>query len=218
VQKRKFQFILRVGGAVAITLWFGVAGALAGLGCFYLFPAQYRSTGRVVVSDGDGAPGEPVARASALAQTARSPATLSTAILVADLYHSDRHRVPFTDLAGKLSFTADVRPVSRGAVVDVAMTYADREKVQRALDSVIRHMVSEDAPRFAKLGAFAMNSRNASAGVRTGGLEPGISLPAGFIAGLLVHGIYAQLRMRRPALNLSVRRIRIGERGGDIDG
>lgn len=189
--------MVRVAVALAVALWFGVTGALAGLGCFYLFPAQYRSTGSVVV--GEGAAPERLARASALADAAKGAATLSKAILVGDLYHGDRDTVPLPVLAARLPFTANVRPAVRGAVVDVSMIYTDRERVQRALDSVIRQMVSEDAPRYAHIGSFAMNTSNASAGVRVGGVEPGVGLLAGFIAGLLIHSVYARLRMATPA-------------------
>ncbi len=34
--------ILRITGAFTITFWAGLVGALAGLGAFYLHPAQYR--------------------------------------------------------------------------------------------------------------------------------------------------------------------------------
>jgi hypothetical protein len=195
----KKHFLVRVAGAAAITLWFGVAGALVGLGCHYLNPARYQSTGRIVVSGDDGTPGDPVARAAILAETAKSQATLSTAILVADLYHSDRDTAPLADLAKRLTFSADVTPVSygRGARIDVSMTYTDREKVQRALDSVIRHVVSEDAPRTVRVGAFALDPRNASTPVRTGGFEPGWSLLAGFVGGLMLHSTYAQLRLAK---------------------
>lgn len=189
----KDKLVVRVAAALAVVLWFGVTGALVGLGAYYLFPAQYRSTGTVVV--GEGEVSERLARASVLADAARSTATLSKAILVGDLYHGDRDSVALPDLAGKLPFTADVRPVVRGAIVDVSMTYTDRERVQRALDSVIRQMVSEDAPRSVRVGSFAMNTSNASAGVRVRGLEPGAALLGGFILGLLFHSVYAQMRM-----------------------
>lgn len=194
----KEKFIVRAGIALSVTIWFGLTGALAGLGCAYVYPAQYRSTGRIVVNH-DQQPGEAMTRAAALAATAKSPQTLSTAIIVADLYHSDRDRVPLSDLAGKLAFTADVRPANRDAIVDIAMTYTDREKVQRALDSIIRHMVSEDAPRYTRMGSYAQFSRNASAGIRTGGLEPGFALVAGFLVGVVVHSVYTQMRMPKPA-------------------
>lgn len=92
----KNRFLVRVAAAAAVTLWAGVAGALFGLGCHYLNPARYRSTGRIVVSGDDGIPSDPIARAAILAGTAKSAATLSTAILVADLYQSDRDTVPLS--------------------------------------------------------------------------------------------------------------------------
>lgn len=77
------------------------------------------------------------------------------------------------------------------------MTYTDRYKVQRALDSVIRHIVSDDAPRTIRRGAFALDQRNASAPERTGGFEPGWSLLIGFVAGVMLHSTYAQLRLAK---------------------
>jgi hypothetical protein len=197
VRNLKGRFLVRVAAALAIALWSGLVGALAGLGCHYLNPARYRSTGRVVVSSEDGHPRDPVDRAVLLAATAKSATTLSTAILVADLYHGERDRSALADLAGKLPFTANITQVNSGraAMVDVAMTYTDRDKVQRALDSVIRHMMSAEGPRGARLGAFVLDSRHASAAVRTGGFEPGVSVLVGFIAGLLLHSVYAQLRL-----------------------
>jgi hypothetical protein len=197
VRNRKAQFLVRIAIALAIALWTGLVGALAGLGCHYVNPARYRSTGRVVVSSDDGNPRDPVDRAVLLASTARNPTTLSTAILVADLYHSERDRSPLADLAGKLPFTANITQVDSGraAMVDVAMTYTDRDKVQRALDSVIRHMVSAEGPHAARLGAFVLDSRHASVAVRTGGFEPGVSMLVGFIAALLLHSVYAQFRL-----------------------
>jgi hypothetical protein len=197
VRNLEGRFLLRVAAALAIALWSGLVGALAGLGCHYVNPARYRSTGRVVVSADDGNPRDPVDRAVSLAATAKNPTTLSTAILVADLYHGQRDRSPLADLADKLPFTANITQVNSGraAMVDVAMTYTDRDKVQRALDSVIRHMMSAEGPGRARLGAFVLDSRHASAGVRTGGFEPGASVLAGFIAGLLLHSVYAQLRL-----------------------
>jgi hypothetical protein len=56
-------------------------------------------------------------------------------------------------------------------------------------------MMSAEGPRGARLGAFALDSGHASAGVRTRGLEPGASVLIGFIAGLLLHSVYAQFRL-----------------------
>jgi hypothetical protein len=155
VRNLEGRFLLRVAAALAIALWSGLVGALAGLGCHFVNPARYRSTGRVVVSADDGNPRDPVDRAVSLAATAKNPTTLSTAILVADLYHGQRDRSPLADLADKLPFTANITQLNSGraAMVDVAMTYTDRDKVQRALDSVIRHMMSAEGPGRARLGA-----------------------------------------------------------------
>ena len=160
--------LFRLAAAIAVTLWTGVIGALAGLGCFYLYPAQYRSTARVVVG---------AERAPALVAAAKSPVTLSTAILVADLFHSERDEVSLDDLVKRLPFTVVATSANAGAAtrVDLALTYADPYRVQRALDSVVRHMVSEDPP-YSPGGAFALDPRNATSAVRTSGFEPGASL------------------------------------------
>jgi hypothetical protein len=181
--------LLRLAAAIAVTLWTGLVGALAGLGCFYLHPAQYRSTARVVVGS-ESAP--------AVVAAARNPVTLSTAILVADLFHSERDDVPLSDLAKRLPFTVIATPANAGAVtsVDLALTYADPYGVQRALDSVVRHMVSEDPAPHSPGGAFVLDARSATSAVRTSGFEPGISLGIGFVAGILLYSLYVQLRYR----------------------
>ncbi len=181
--------LLRLASALAVTLWTGLIGALAGLGCFYLYPAQYRSTARVVVG---------AERAAAVVAAARSPVTLSTAILVADLFHSERDQVSLDDLVKRLPFTVVATPANAGAAtrVDLTLTYADPHRVQRALDSVVRHMVSEDPPAYRPGGAFALDPRNATAAVRTSGMESGVSLWIGFLAGILLYSVYVQFRYR----------------------
>jgi hypothetical protein len=195
----KNHFLVKVAAAAAITLWSGIAGALLGLGCHYLNPARYRSTGRIVISGDDGNPRDPLARATLLAGAAKSAGMLSSAILVADLYHGDRDTVPLEDLVRRLPFTAEVTPVSsgRGAVVELSMTYTDRDKVQRALDSVIRHILNDDGPRTTRLGAFVLDQRHSSTPVRTGGFEPGWSVLIGLLGGLMLHSVYAQLRLAK---------------------
>ena len=184
--------LLRLAAAITVTLWTGLVGALAGLGCFYLNPAQYRSTARVVVGS---------ARAPAVVAAARSPVTLSTAILVADLFHSERDEVSLDDLVKRLPFTVVATPANAGSAtrIDLSLTYPDPYRVQRALDSVVRHMVSEDPAPYSPGGAFGLDARSATAAVRTSGFEPGAMVGIGFVAGILLYSVYVQFRYR-PAI------------------
>jgi hypothetical protein len=131
--------ILRITGAFTITLWAGLVGALAGLGAFSLHPAQYRSTAIVVVG---------ADKAADVLAAAQSPEMLSGAILTADLFHSERDAVPLDALVKRLPFTVTSIPANAGAAThfELSMTYVDPHSVRRALDSVVRHMMSE-APR-----------------------------------------------------------------------
>ncbi len=180
---------IRVVVAFAVTLWSGVVGALAGLGAFYLHPAQYQSTARVVVG---------ADQAATLVATAKHPATLSTAIVVADLFHGERDQTPLDDLVKRLPLTVTNTPANAGraALLDVSLTYDDQYRVQRALDSVVRHMVAENPPPYIPGGAYALNSRNASAGVRTEGFEPGPCLLVGFVTGIMLYAVYVHARYR----------------------
>lgn len=183
--------LVRIVVAFAVVLWSGVVGALAGLATFYLHPAQYQSTARVVVG---------ADQADTLVATARHPATLSTAIVVADLFHGERDQTPLDDLVKRLPLTITNTPANSGkaALLDVSLTYADAYRVQRALDSVVRHMVAENPPPYIPEGAYALNSRNASAAVRTGGFEPGPCLLVGFVAGIMLYAVYVHARYRLP--------------------
>jgi hypothetical protein len=183
--------LLRIGIALAVTVWSGVVGALVGLAMFYLHPAQYSSTARVVVG---------ADQAANLVATAKNTTTLSTAIVVADLFHRERSAVPLDDLARRLPLTVTNTPANSGkaALLEVSLTYGDQYRVQRALDSVVRHMVAENPPPYVPGGAYALNSRNASAGVRTAGFEPGPAMLVGFIAGIMLYAVYVHARYRPP--------------------
>ena len=177
----------KIASAVVVTVWSGLVGALIGLGCFFLYPAQYRSTARVVVG---------ADRAPAVLAVASSPSTLASAVLVAELFNSERDTVALDALVKRLPFTVSATSAGAATRLDLSMTYADRYRVQRALDSVVRHMISEVPKPWSPGGAFAPDSRNATAAVRSRGVEPAAALLAGFVAGILLYSVYVQVRYR----------------------
>jgi|SRR5579883_2910872 len=178
----------RLLDALGFSLSFAFLGATLGLGCYFLHPAQYRSSARVLVNDRGMADS---VRAAAL-----SPGAASAAIVAADLFHSSRKPADMAALIQRLRLQCRVAPVgSRGMMaVDLAVTYGDAQMARKAVDTILRVILPVQPGQLHPSPGFATWPPTAGAATRTSGFEPGAAILFGLIAGLLVHSVLTQFQ------------------------
>jgi hypothetical protein len=196
--------LLRLGGALMVSLAFGVGGALVGLGWGFLFPAQYTSTAHVVVQTGRFAGDQKAALAyiNRMIEGAQDPQALSIVIASKDLYHYDRHFAPLTPLVAQFKRALHIQAHTgmwNTAAIELSLTYPDRLKVQAALDNVIWFLSEAEmqqnrlATRTGILPLVSLESHRAGVPERTASLDPEVLVLIGFIGGLFFCATASQL-------------------------
>jgi hypothetical protein len=190
------ETLFRLLDALGFALSFAFLGATLGIGCYFLHPAQYRSTVRIFVDDR--------ATADTVRAAALSPAAASAAIIAADLFHSERKTHDLAAVVNQLRRECFIGPASpRGLVtVELAVTYRDAALARKAAEAIVS-LVTPAPPRYIlrRPWGFPPPPPSAAASVRASGFEPGASLTLGLILGLLVHSVlmhfqYAAQRAR----------------------
>jgi hypothetical protein len=171
-----------MAAALMLSLTCGIFGAVLGFGCYYLYPAQYTATGRIVAGGEDTA---------SLLRAAESPAALSAAIVTGDLFHGEQTPFNLPLLVDRLRPNTHVQPTRSGhsSAIDLSLTYPDAYRAKRALDSEIRFIIADQATR----GTAFPESHAAGAPVRSQGFDQGAWVLAGLIAGLLLSSVTAQM-------------------------